>query len=356
MLPHAFPMHPPHSTKTTKTSLLALQLLFVHWHLHVGQVHVHAALVLLGNNHSLGGNATLESSSLPMQLTGRACSSRLGQLPGTFLLGQTPGDSFQFLSPTAPRQNLLQRYAVPGGATTIGAPLQRSAEDSTPPGPQLLPTVSILLLGDSVDWRMMAHVCSKFLGGNIQPTSEYPARQQQFTYCNSSSSLKLGAVYLPGVHPTGPYAWGVAEGNDQQRLSAAVKLFRSSLGVHDGPDMVVLAAAFWDLSRICHSDKAPDYEHCKSPMLTPHFLHGWMQNYTSLFRRVQEALLPQSPIMVYHTQVRVTLVRLSCWLEGGWYSHLLGSEWLLPRLYLKLTLTCQSVPCALLMKGQNATC
>ena len=307
MLPHSFPMRPSHSTKTTKTSLrLALHLLFVHWHLHVGQVHVHAALVLLRGNHSLGDNAALEPSSLPMQLPGRACSSRLGQLPGTFLLGQPHGENFQFLSSTKPLHNLLKRYTMP---ESVGGAQQepRISEGTSPPGAPL-PTVSILLLGDSVDWRMMAHACKKFLKGNIQPTSEYPARQQQFTYCNSTSSLKLGAVYLPGVHPTGPYAWGVAEGNDQQRLSAAVKLFRSSLGVPDGPDMVVLAAAFWDLSRICHSDKAPDCGHCQGSLLTPQFLHGWMHNFTSLFQRVQTALKPHSPIAVFHTQVNATPV------------------------------------------------
>ena len=148
---------------------------------------------------------------------GHRCLAQIGQRPGTFVEGRDPGSRWSVLgneSAHLPLLNLLQAYAAAGPAAA----------------PSMPPTVSILLLGDSVDWRMMAHICERFLRGSIRPVRDYPQRRDEFTYCDTTKRVKMGALYLPGVDPTGPYAWRTVKGNDLGRLNETVRLFRLAHG------------------------------------------------------------------------------------------------------------------------------
>ena len=173
--------------------------------------------------HSLGSSSANKRHHL-----GPRCQTRIGFQPGSFVEGRSPGSRWTTLvtgEEAHPLLNLLEAYAENRPAT--GNHWTTVNNKSMMP-----PVVSMLFLGDSVDWRMMSHICNRFLKGAIMPVEArgYPQRRDSFTYCETSKRIKMGALYLPGVHPTGPYAWQTVKGNDQHRLNETVRLFRLAHG------------------------------------------------------------------------------------------------------------------------------
>ena len=164
--------------------------------------------------HSLGSNKH--------HLGRPRCLTRIGFQPGSFVEGRSPGSRWTTLVVSGkeahPLLNLIEAYAEDRPLAT--------GNKST------LPLISMLLLGDSVDWRMMSHICNRFLKGAIMPVEArgYPQRRDRFTYCDTNKRIKMGTLYIPGVHPTGPYAWQTVKGNDRHRLNDTVRLFRLAHG------------------------------------------------------------------------------------------------------------------------------
>ena len=182
-----------------------------------------------------------------------------GSLPGTWVGDAPTGAKWQLLDPHCQLKNWIQAYAA---AAAVAAPSEAggdtSSSSSSGSSAEVLPTVNVLLLSDSVDRYIVQHVCDYLHGTKhtMHPTVQQqpptaadeaaaaavaaglqqgvPESQQDSTSSPSSSSssgpsslnatayafhtcqlpegvpLKLASSYFPGVHPTGPFhRWGL---------------------------------------------------------------------------------------------------------------------------------------------------
>jgi len=138
-----------------------------------------------------------EVRSLPQQHS----PCHFGELPGLMNYSAQPGSRYQLYNTDCQLENLLVSRSAPVDDGMDG--MARSSADFTKQ------QLSVLLLGDSVDWYALATMC-EVMNGTLVP---YGALQQRnyaingrrdMMHCSASGNeLHIGMHHLPGVHPTG---------------------------------------------------------------------------------------------------------------------------------------------------------
>jgi hypothetical protein len=161
-----------------------------------------------------------------------------------------------------------------------------------------LPQLSVLFLGDSVDWFIMETACLTHIKGEtpIQRIDRF----HSFNYCvppKGEKGVKLGQMYLPGVHPTGPYFLMEQKPNTLERIPLAISEFKKKQHV-SRIDCIVLSSNLWDLARLC---KVENNTSCQGLFLDKEFIEGWMQNLTRVIEAVREESKPSEPMLIFHT-------------------------------------------------------
>mmetsp|Transcript_12048 Transcript_12048/g.25898 ORF Transcript_12048/g.25898 Transcript_12048/m.25898 type:complete len:485 (+) Transcript_12048:462-1916(+) len=203
---------------------------------------------------------------------------RYGELPGVFLPGQEAGARYQLHGRECRLDNMIARLQA-GDPELVGRQM------------------SILMLGDSVDWYAMKAMCKWILEGEVQPNEL--TRRQHLTWCETPKYplLQLGMMYIPGVHPAGPY-FNHLNPNTSSRITLGIEQFKAAFGVSH-PHMLVVSANFWDLARACTFESP---HHCSASGLPLPFLDHWLLNYTAVVQQALRELQPHRPLLVTHTQ------------------------------------------------------
>lgn len=112
-----------------------------------------------------------------------------------------------------------------------------------------------------------------------------------------NTGLLLGQMYLPGVHPSGPYFLMERTPNTLERVPLAISEFKKKHHVTT-IDAIVVSANLWDLARLC---KVESQGSCQGSFLNLSFINGWMSNFTALINKIKSSALPSEPIIVFHT-------------------------------------------------------
>ena len=209
------------------------------------------------------------------RLHGESKSCAFGELPGSFLSlsdASIAGERYKVLGDECQLENKL--LVVPN-----------------------IEQLSILFLGDSVDWFIMETACLIHIEGEtpIQRIDRF----HSFNYCvpPQGKGIKLGQMYLPGVHPTGPYFLMEQKPNTLERILLAISEFKKKLLV-TAIDAVVISSNLWDLARLC---KVENHTSCQGTFLDEEFMQGWMRNFTLVIKAVRDSSFPSEPLLIYHT-------------------------------------------------------
>lgn len=158
--------------------------------------------------------------------------------------------------------------------------------------------LSVLFLGDSIDWFIMETACLMHIKGEtpIQRIDRF----HSFNYCVpplKTKGVKLGQMYIPGVHPSGPYFLMEQKPDTLERITLAISEFKKKLHV-TSIDAIVISSNLWDLARLC---KVENHTSCQGPFLEQDFIKGWMRNFTRVIKAVRDVSQPNEPMLIYHT-------------------------------------------------------
>ncbi|BDA42879.1 hypothetical protein COCOBI_03-7720 [Coccomyxa sp. Obi] len=159
--------------------------------------------------------------------------------------------------------------------------------------------LSILLFGDSVDFRIVKFFCNLALDREPDDFG-FPGVEDRLKLQGicKTPKLTLAKYHISSVSLEGPY-WNHIDFPPQQSIRDGLDFFFKAHG--SAPDVVMLSSNFWDISKaFADGGYRFDGTVLGKELLPDEWIHAWIQNFTTILTQLKESV-PDSTMLAYHT-------------------------------------------------------
>ncbi|KAK9909869.1 hypothetical protein WJX75_008757 [Coccomyxa subellipsoidea] len=159
--------------------------------------------------------------------------------------------------------------------------------------------LSILLFGDSVDFRIVKFFCNLAL--DLEPEDfGFPGVEDRLKLqgiCRTPK-LTLAKYHISSVSFEGPY-WNGINFPPLQSIQDGLDFWQKAHG--SAPDIVMLSSNFWDISK-AFADGGFQFKGTvlENELFPDEWMHSWIQNFTTILTQLKESV-PEGTMLAYHT-------------------------------------------------------